>query len=744
MGVAPLEVSCQTTAAVLDGLQQAGIEVEPLLTGLPVTALQLSDPRQRVSWDTFVQFMDRVQAACGGPAGMTALAVPGVAARTLNPFLNLARAALSLNRMYRLFAVWGISNHMTSVSATYTDFGPGRARIVIDIDPDRRGSAATLNFVAGILRNLPRIHGLPDAEVSLTVSPQQGVYDLDFAVRGSILWRLRRRLDALRNSGAMVEQVIEQGVEIGEQNRRLREQVIALNEVGDQLREQQQWLSIALDAAKMGLWSVDLSTRRSRVTPAFWAMTGLHPESEHDAVAALLARVHPDDQHVLDAANVAARAHNTPIDVEYRYHHPDGSLIWLNGKGHITRDAEGRPALVTGTIANVTERKSLEQQLRFADRLISTGTLAAGIAHEINNPLTYILGNIEQVQHLSKSGPVAPDAMAALLADMSSGVVRVRDVVKDLRTFSHPIEGEIEVLDLRQVIAAASRLVGHQLRHQVTTTFSFPDTPLTVRANEVRLGQVFVNLLANAAYAMPPRPVDKNEVSVRGYLSDEGWATVEVRDNGAGISPSAVDRLFDPFYSPRTPGTATGPAVGLGLSLSRAIVVGLGGTIEVESDLGVGTTFRIALPTVARAVQPARPAGPAPESGRPATGRVLIVDDEPLVRRALARMLARDHITVEEADDGQTALELLMAGAAPFDAIICDLMMPRLSGVELHEELQRRLPAQADRMIFLSGGAVTPSAQEFVARSRAAMLTKPITGDQLRAALAPVLRRDRA
>jgi PAS domain S-box-containing protein len=724
------EVSFGTIATVLDGLQQRGIAVEGLLDGLALTPTELSKPDGYLSWEDFAAFMGRVEDLCGGPAEMESLAAPGVGKRTNSPFYYLARAAFSLEAMYRLLALWGLRNYISVLRATYTSPAPGRARIQVEIDPMRMGSAPTLRFMTGMLRNLPLIHKLPHAQVSARIEPHRAEFDIEFPVRRSAIWRLRRWLDAQMHVGAALDQVAEQGAEIANQNEMLRDQVAELERVGKALVENQAWLTIALDAAKMGLWSVDQTTRVSRVTPSFLAVTGL--EGEENPVGALLGRIHPDDQATLERARIKGLEMRAPFDLEYRYQHPDGRTLWLNGKGRFDFDAAGQPTIALGTVTDVSARKALEHSLRHADRLIGTGALAAGVAHEINNPLTFILAGVEHLQLANRAGPVDPTLLRAQLDEMASGLGRVRDIVQHLSTFSGPTEGAFGAIDVCKVIRDAWHLVAPQLRHQLTTDFDLPTAPLGVHGNHARLEQVFVSLFTSAANSMPERPADQNRVSVRAAPGDDGQVVVEVRDNGKGVDPTTLHQLFDPYLD----GRPTGVATGLGLSLCRAIIEGIGGTINATSNLGVGTTFRVVLPGAALAEVPPITAPPV----RPALrGRVLVVDDEPLVRRALARMLTRENLDVAQAEDGLEALSLLTAATPPFDAILCDLTMPNLSGVDLHQRLSAELPAVAARMVFVTGGAVTLDAQAFVSTTQNAVLRKPITSAQLLSALQPLL-----
>jgi CheY-like chemotaxis protein len=246
-----------------------------------------------------------------------------------------------------------------------------------------------------------------------------------------------------------------------------------------------------------------------------------------------------------------------------------------------------------------------------------------------------------------------------------------------------------------------------------------------VQASESRLGQVFLNLLVNAAQALPEGQAQCNEIRVRtAYDPSSGRVLVEIADTGPGIPPEVRRKLFTPFFTTKPPGVGTG----LGLVICQRIVTGLGGEITVASEVGKGTAFRVMLPVATEEAVAVRP--PPPPASARRRGRVLVVDDDRMLGQAIRRAL-REHDTVF-VSDGKMALERL-ADDASFDVILCDLMMPVVTGMELHARLSARSPALAARMIFLTGGAFTPRAQAFLAEVPNPRLEKPFELGELRA-----------
>jgi len=335
------------------------------------------------------------------------------------------------------------------------------------------------------------------------------------------------------------------------------------------------------------------------------------------------------------------------------------------------------------------------------------------VAHEINNPLTFVLGNLDLLREEARSMPTLGARFSEMLEEMADGLTRIRNVVRDLRTFSRPEEDRVEAVDLRAMCEAAIRLVAPSVRHRAEVRTEFASEPLRARANDARLGQVLVNLIVNAMQSMPPRPVHEAWIVVRTARRGDR-VVLEVEDNGSGIAPAALPRIFEPFFSTKGPSANHG----LGLSVCQSIVEGFGGRIDVDTALGRGTTFRITLPTT----EPVVSSTPPPSTDR-GHARVLVVDDEPLVRRSLHRLLASRGHEVVEAASAAEALALLEGRT--FDVVLCDLMMPEMTGFELHAVLSETRPEVANRMVFVSGGAVTEQARAFVEHPGRRVLEKP-------------------
>jgi CheY-like chemotaxis protein len=270
------------------------------------------------------------------------------------------------------------------------------------------------------------------------------------------------------------------------------------------------------------------------------------------------------------------------------------------------------------------------------------------------------------------------------------------------------------------------------VRHRARLIKDYQKVPL-VDANESRLGQVFLNLLVNAAQAIEEGNASRNEIRVRTYVDAQGWVVVSIADTGTGIPENLRARLFTPFVTTKPAGVGTG----LGLSICHRIVSSLGGRIVVDSEVGKGSEFKVFLPQAKPDSVVPEPASSPPTVAR-RRARVLVVDDEPLITKVVRRTLGREH-DVEALNSAEEALVRIRSGER-FDVILCDLMMPQVTGMDFHAELLRTFPEQAGRMVFLSGGAFTKRARDFLESVQNHRVEKPVDAQGLKALINDMLR----
>lgn len=374
-------------------------------------------------------------------------------------------------------------------------------------------------------------------------------------------------------------------------------------------------------------------------------------------------------------------------------------------------------------VYEMNQRTEMQARMVRSERAASMGSLAAGLAHEINNPLTYVIGNLELLQGYLADGkgatpPARSQESQAMISEAIEGSYRVASLVRDLKTFSHVSDEETEPINLARIIDRAKKMTSNEIRHRAELEIDCPES-IEVLGNQGRILQIVINLLTNAAHAIAPGFSDSNAIRVA-VRERESRVLLEVADTGSGIDPELADRIFEPFVTSK----AVGFGMGMGLSITRNILRSMGGTIDVKYTSPEGTTFVVTFePFVAEAEDSSR-ASPAVRlrSESDAILKILIIDDEELVLRFLSSSLGHHDVSVES--DGRMAIQRIRGG--DFDIILCDLMMPAMTGMEIFSELQREVPEATDRVIFMTGGVFVEEAEEFLGEMSGCWIEKPI------------------
>lgn len=464
---------------------------------------------------------------------------------------------------------------------------------------------------------------------------------------------------------------------------------------------------------------------------------GVHDGDRLLGVALLERLAEARDRELFEHARTEAIEHGESRPVELRFRRFDGKIVVIRTRLH--RVAAGESAQrVEGIGQDVTEELETRKQLVHTDRLASLGALAAGVAHEINNPTAFILLGTQQLGRLLQQLPTdeASSAtrarMTEVVGDLHDGVQRIAQIVGELRMFARIPDGAVSTpVDVNRLMTSAVTLTQAVLKSRAKVELDLGQLP-PLPGDHARLGQVFVNLLVNAAQAIPTGDPERHCVRVE-TREQGGSVIVRVSDTGVGIPEENLSRVFDPFFTTKGPGDGTG----LGLTISMDLVRRAGGTIEVQSEVGRGTTFTITLP-VRHAVRSSHP--PLSRTSEPPTGgRVLVVEDEQALAIALSRGLSpRFH--VEHASDGVRAFERLTREDAPlYDAVLCDLRIPGMDGPALFDATREARPEQATKFVFLTGGAITDEHVQFLRACGRPVLEKPFRMEELDAVLADVI-----
>ncbi|MCP4502030.1 MAG: response regulator [Deltaproteobacteria bacterium] len=475
---------------------------------------------------------------------------------------------------------------------------------------------------------------------------------------------------------------------------------------------------------------------------------GIESDALTQSIYALLEIIHPDDLSDIKKSLEHSRA----AEEEFAWHGrilsvDKGEIRFVHLKGCPEKADEEGCIRWDGIIMDVTEQKELQLLVESSERMASVGGLAAGVAHEINNPLAYILSNLQVVlEELDNNHGQASKSGMRALDEARTGALRVREIVRDLKRLSRPEQTEVGPVRLEAVIESTVSMAMTEIRHRARLDIELPNNLPDALVNESRIGQVFLNLLINAAQAIEEGHVNDNCIHVKAGVADDDFLFVDIEDSGRGIPESIVPRVFDPFFTTKKVGVGTG----LGLSICHNIVREHGGQITIFSEIGKGTRFRVLLPiaphdvftfnlnegglTPLAEVMPPQPNASAlssssaiPKPSRRA--RILLIDDEPALVRALKRQLREYDVCC--AQGGIEALERIREEDS-FDVVLCDLMMPDCTGMDLYDQVFIETPELVQRFIFMTGGVFTDRARDFLDSVNAPVLEKPFDAHVIR------------
>jgi PAS domain S-box-containing protein len=492
------------------------------------------------------------------------------------------------------------------------------------------------------------------------------------------------------------------------------------------LEQHRALLEKAQEVAHVGSWVAELDgSRRLDWSLETHRIFGVPADQFPGHADGFFALVHKDDLDGVSKTFAAAVGAGTSYDIEHRIVRPDGEVRWVHERADALRDEAGRVVRMVGTVQDTTDRRRLEDELRQSQKLEAIGRLAGGVAHDLNNALTAIAGYTELA--LGALDPAHP--ARADVTEIRRGAERAAAVTRQLLAFSRRQLREPKVFSLVEATASVARMLERMLGEDVELETDLqPDTP-SIYGDPGQIEQAIVNLAINARDAMPgggrltlslSRSVVGHEHPRAGVQPPAGrYAELRVADTGHGMSEQTKAHIFEPFFTTKDVGKGTG----LGLPMVYGTVKQSAGFILVDSQEGVGTTFRVYFPA---ADAPDPSIGPGARSGRPA---VLVVEDETPVRNLVVTALSLDGYRILHAASADAALALAAAEAGAIDLLLTDANMPGMNGLELAAALGAERPGLA--IIVMSGytdemltGAGLPPGVAF--------LPKPFTPGDLR------------
>jgi len=491
------------------------------------------------------------------------------------------------------------------------------------------------------------------------------------------------------------------------------------------LSDSQLHLEQTIRASRAGPWDWDFATNRIHYSQEWKKQLGLEEDPLSDQLSEWESRLHPEDQErVMAELRDCVTSPAGSLDFEFRLQHKDESYRWMNVRGQLFRDAQGQPRRMLGCQMDITERKSLEDELRHAQKLDSLGQLAGGVAHDFNNLLTIILGYSEMLLDRSNLEVQVRD----FLVEIKGAGERAATLTRQLLAFSRKQVLAPTRLDLNEVVCNCEKMLKRLLGEEVVLVKRLAPNLDPVRADIGQLEQVLVNLAVNARDAMPGGGMLTIETAAA-YLDEAAvlacpglkaghHVRLTVRDTGEGMDAATQARIFEPFFTTKKRGKGTG----LGLSMIFGFIKQSGGHVSVSSELGKGATFQIYLPRIETPVMPETTAAVAPAV---ASGweTILLVEDDDAVRTLAQHILQTHGYTVLPAGQGAEALQLVQTRNSPIHLLITDVVMPGLGGRHLSEAVTKLRPET--KTLFISGHDNDTVWRHGIPTTGAAFLQKP-------------------
>ena len=471
------------------------------------------------------------------------------------------------------------------------------------------------------------------------------------------------------------------------------------------VRVSERSLARAQEIAKVGSWDLNLATGKTQSSDEARRIFGCTAESTPTTEDDWSAMIHDEDREAVMEVVASARQQHTSFSIEHRIVRPSGEIRVVNCRGEHQFNAAGKPVRILGTVQDVTERCSLEDQLRQSQRMEAVGRLAGGVAHDFNNLLTVIIG----YSNAAGQAFAPDDPIRRKLDAIRRAGDRAAALTQQLLALSRKQVLQRKALNLNDVIRNLEGILESMVGEDVYVSLSLAPDLGHIRADPGRIEQVILNLIVNARDAMPgggtvtistrnALPGETDGLNLEG-ASTTGFAVLEVRDTGIGMTDEVRARIFEPFFTTKEIGRGTG----LGLPTAYGIIQQSGGTIELTSAVGRGTTFRVYLPHSEERPESSAPVEQTPQ--RVAGARLLVIEDDSAVREFISTLLQEEGFSVTSADGSEAALELLNPDQTPPDLVLTDVVMRGMSGPDLVRQLRMRWPRL--RVVYMSGYAQT-------------------------------------
>jgi len=729
-------LSCRGLVWMYDAFVERGLDPALLLEGIRVPADHLRDPARFVDYETLERLCENFgrhvpEADCIACAKRSIhhpiFEVLRIPARLLYDVVDLYRTLLRPESGI-------IARSYPMITSAIVDLEPGR-RLLLEVavrEPYRPIPVWDV-LLLGQLVALPSVLGFPDAAVTMTRTARGARYEVSLpAVSRAPLARLRRSIAWLLSARRTARELVATNVLLEEKYRGLEREMAERARAEATLAESESRYRLVAERVQDVIFTTDLSLQTTFVSPSVEAIFGYTvDETLARGPAELVAPASLERLTAILAEELAADAHADPTrsrTLEVEMIAKDRSSRWVEINVSFLRDEAGRPVGIVGVTRDVSERRRAAEHLRQAQKMESIGHLTGGIAHDFNNLLVALQGYTE----LALVHPALPAEVRSHLEEVRRAGERAASLTQQLLAFGRKQSIQFVPTDLSALVDGLRPMLERVIPATIEQRFALePDA--TAWADPGQIEQVIVNLVVNARDAMPDGGMLR--VETRTAVVDDGLAAahpgarpgphvrLSIADTGVGLTAEVRSRIFDPFFTTKPEGQGTG----LGLSVAFGIVSQHGGLLTVESAPGAGAEFSMYLP---RANRPAVPSSvPDDAETRGGSETILVVEDEPGVRRLAERILADAGYTVHSAADGMEALALLAHGDARFDLALLDVVMPRMGGRELRRRLDEVAPGLP--VLFVSGYVGDPAQLDFITDHERELVRKPYTAATL-------------
>jgi len=695
-----------------------GMPIESLFENSPIPCSELNKKNQWMKWDDLVDWLEWLDKKFG-PLDWELVGRTGPDTSAFAYAKAIVRACISVRYAYHIGAKWLGDSLFPPITSKVEYVRKHDVKETLVLHPTAKECPQLFRMFTGALTVLPeQSFGLARAKVTMTLTGRTAIYDIVVPQQHTLWSKLTSFFGSIFTYRKILKELENQQAQLFEKSQLL------FNE----REELKNFIKLYPD----GLFIY----RDGQVRYANEKVASiLNCEQDEIIGKDIFKFVHPSSHEPIKNRVEELKKNPGQINphMEFTMLRKGSSEPFVVECTSIMTMFDGEKSVLVA-MRDLTDRKKLQMKMMQNDRLVSLGQLAAGVGHEINNPLCSILLKLELLQEEQKS--LNTDDAAKVLSEIKDGLERIKYITNDLKTLARNRDEDVlSNIDINRVLKATIHMTRNEIEHRAKLVFE-PQDVKPVYANEARMSQVILNILINAIQSIEPGHADENEISVKTRTAN-GHVIMEFRDTGSGIPEEMKDRLFQPFQTTKPVGQGTG----LGLSICESIIRKYNGTIECESIIGKGSLFRVILPiSEVQESSIIQPESAPPNANKlETTGRrVLIVDDDKEVLGMFHNIVSRK-FEATSFNDSREALKAIASGQN-FDCIVCDLMMPNLGGMEFFQKLKEVSPEHCKKIIYITGGSFTSVTDQFLRTPGIVFMEKPISFKDLLSAIEKIVQ----